>query len=280
MRAIALLATYNEERFIVPCLEHLGRQGLQAYLIDNESTDATVRLARRFLGSGLIGIESFPRRGAYRWRGILERKEQLAAELEADWFLHVDADEIRLPPAAGQTLAEALTEVDRAGFNAVNFLELTFVPTRQSPDHDHPDYLRTMRWYYPYLPSFPNQLKAWKKQAAPVELAWSGGHLVRFPELRMSPISFPMRHYLFLSVEHAVRKYVRQTYDSEELSLGWHRARSSLRTEDIVLQDEAELRRYGTDDLLDFSNPLQRHPLFAGQRPPVSGEQPAAEGGP
>jgi hypothetical protein len=265
MRVIALLATYNEERFIVSCLEHLVRQGLEVYVIDNESEDETVPLARRFLGQGVVGIESFPRAGAYRWQMILERKEQLGLGLDADWFMHADTDEIRLPPTSGQTLAEAFAEADRQGFNAVNFAEFTFVPTRQSPDHDHADYLRTMRWYYPFLPSFPHQLKAWKKQPGPVELAWSGGHQVRFPGLEMYPTSFRMRHYFFLSVAHAVRKYVHQTYDPGELSVGWHRNRSRLRAEEIVLQDEAALRFYVSDDLLDPSRPLQRHPIFREQ---------------
>ncbi|HEX6900124.1 MAG TPA: glycosyltransferase family 2 protein [Thermoanaerobaculia bacterium] len=271
MRVLALLATFNEERFIIPCLEHLVSHGVEVYLIDNESEDRTVELARSFLGRGLAGIETFPRRGVFPWQRILERKEQLAFSLEADWFMHVDADEIRLPPAPGQTLKDAFAEADHQGFNAVNFLEFTFVPTRESPDHDHPDYLRTMRWYYPFLPTFPNQLKAWKKQAEPVELAWAGGHLVRFPELRMYPVCFPMRHYLFLSKAHAMRKYVRKTYDPEELSRGWHRARAGLRAEDIALQEEAELRHYVSDALLDPSSPLQRHPLFSGRQPQAGG---------
>jgi len=266
VRVVALLATYNEERFIVPCLDHLVRQGVEVYIIDNESEDKTVALARQFLGRGVVGIETFPRAGMYRWQMILERKEQLATELDADWFMHADTDEIRLAPTPGQTLAEAFAQADRQGFNAVNFMEFSFVPTRQSPDHDHPDYLRSMRWYYPFLPSFPHQLKAWKKQPAPVELAWSGGHLVRFPELRMCPTSFPMRHYLFLSEAHAARKYVQQIYNPEELSRGWHRARASLRTEKIILQDENELHYYISDDLLDPSNPLKRHPLFSAEK--------------
>jgi hypothetical protein len=266
LRVIALLATHNEERFIVPCLEHLVRHGIEAYVVDNESEDGTVPLAREFLGRGLAGIETFPRGGVYPWRMILRRKEELAATLDADWFMHADPDEVRLPPRSGTTLAEALAEADRQGWNAVNFDEFTFVPTRQSPDHDHPDYLRTMRWYYPFEPSFPNQLKAWKRQPGPVELAWSGGHQVRFPGLRMLPASFPMRHYLFLSPAHAARKYVQQTYDPAELALGWHRARSRLRAEDIVLQDEAELRLYTSDDRLDASSPLRQHPLFAAGR--------------
>jgi hypothetical protein len=35
-------------------------------------------------------------------REILRRKEALASELEADWFLHLDPDEIPLGPRSGQ----------------------------------------------------------------------------------------------------------------------------------------------------------------------------------
>jgi hypothetical protein len=263
VRIIALLASHNEQRFIVSCLEHFIRHGVDVYLIDNESTDGTLRLARPFLDRGLVGIETMPREGRYRWRRILERKAALASQLDADWFLHADPDEISLPPAGDGTLAEAISRVDAAGDNAINFLEFTFVPTVQSPDHDHPDYLRTMRWYYPFQPSFPNRLKLWKRQPGPVDLASSGGHVVNFPGLKMHPVSFPMRHYLFLSVEHALRKYVRQTYDPDEVAMGWHRARVSLRASDIALQDESSLRLYESDAALDSSSPLRVHPLFA-----------------
>jgi hypothetical protein len=79
----------------------------------------------------------------------------------------------------------------------------------------------------------------------------------------MYPTPFPMRHYLFLSVEHAVRKYVERTYDADELAMGWHRVRSRLRAPDIVLQDESTLRVHAGDAALDASNPLTAHPLFA-----------------
>ncbi|MDQ3254906.1 MAG: glycosyltransferase family 2 protein, partial [Acidobacteriota bacterium] len=95
---VAILASYNEERFIAPCLEHLFQQGIEVYLIDNSSTDDTVRIAERYLKKGLIGIETFPRSEFYVWKPILERKEQLAHTLDADWLMHADPDEIRLPP--------------------------------------------------------------------------------------------------------------------------------------------------------------------------------------
>jgi glycosyltransferase involved in cell wall biosynthesis len=263
VRILALLATHNEQRCIVPCIEHFVRHGVDVYLIDNESQDDTVARARAFLDRGLVGIETMPREGRYQWRKILQRKAALAGELDADWFVHADADEISLPPAGDETLAAAIARVDAGGDNAINFLEFTFVPTVQSPNHDHPDYLRTMRRYYPFLPSFPNRLKAWKRQPDVVDLASSGGHVVSFPGLRMHSASFPMRHYLFLSVEHAIRKYVRQIYDPDEVAMGWHRARARLRPEDIRLQDEAELRAYVSDATLDPTNPLRVHPIFS-----------------
>ena len=107
MRVVAVLATYNEERFIAGCLEHLIRHGIEVYLIDNASTDETVAIARCYLGRGLISIESFPRGGQFSWRPLLERKEQIIATLDADWFMHVDADEIRLPPRSDHSLTQA-----------------------------------------------------------------------------------------------------------------------------------------------------------------------------
>jgi glycosyltransferase involved in cell wall biosynthesis len=265
VRVVALLATYNEERFVGACLDHLAAQGVDAYLIDNGSTDKTVELAQRRLGRGLIGIESLPRSGVYSWRPILQRKAELASTLAGDWFIHVDADEFRLPPNPRSTLAGALEEVDSRGYNAVNFQEFTFVPTREEPDHDHQQFQKTMRRYYPFSPPpLPRQLNAWKGQPEVVDFATSGGHEVRFPGLRMYPETFPMRHYLFLSVGHAIEKYVRRLYDPVEVSDGWHVARARLEADQISLLPEAELRRYVADDALDASGAWTMHPLFAG----------------
>ncbi|HMJ73587.1 MAG TPA: glycosyltransferase [Solirubrobacterales bacterium] len=261
MRVVALLATYNEQRFIGDCLEHLHEQGVETYLVDNCSTDETVAIAERFLdGGGLIGIEEFPRDGVYEWGRLLRRKEELARDLEADWFIHTDADELRLPPAGLGTLAEALAEVDRQDYNAVNFFELTFLPTRDAPDHDHPEFQQTLRTYYPFCPFFPHGLRAWKASAAPEpEIASSGGHKVQFPGLRMYPESFFMKHYLFLGVPHAVEKYVQREYDAREVRTGWHGWRARVKESDFILPSRSELRFTHTDEDLDTSEPRSRH---------------------
>ena len=88
-----------------------------------------------------------------------------------------------------------------------------------------------------------------------------GGHRVWFPDLRMYPESFKMRHYPFLSVPHAVRKWVNRKYDPAEIKKGWHRLRASLTPEHIELPSYEELRHYSSDDELVASDPLAHHPF-------------------
>jgi hypothetical protein len=272
VRIIALVASYNESRFIETCLEHLIEQGIEAYLCDNESTDDTVPLASRYLRRGLVGIETIPRHGTFAWTPILKRKEMLALDLDADWFIHLDPDEFRLSPRSDRTLADSLREVDRAGYNAVNFLEYTFIPTVEEPDHDHAHFRRTMRWYYPFLPSFPHRLNAWKKQPIPVDLSVAGGHCVSFPGLRMFPQSFRMRHYLYLSQAQCLRKYEHRVFDPVEAP--WHGWRSDFKPVMARLAAQAALRLYTTDDALDASLPRLKH--YVEEPWPVSSEDIAA----
>ncbi len=273
MRVVALLATYNEERFIAATLDHLLEQGVDVYLIDNCSTDGTLEVATNYLDRGVIGIETLPRAGVFDLKAVLRRKEELAASLDGDWFIHLDADEFRLPPNSHQTLAQALADVDAQGYNAVNFQEFAFVPTKESPDHDHPNFVNTMRWYYPFNPrrASPHRLNAWKAQREPVDLVSKAGHRVKFPGLRMYPTSFKLRHYLYLSVPHAERKYGKRRHSPEALARGWHRWREYFDAERVNLPSETELRAYISDDLLDSSNPRLQHDMLSTTVPLLRG---------
>jgi glycosyltransferase involved in cell wall biosynthesis len=257
-RVVAIIATYNEERFIGACLEHLFAQGVDAYLCDNGSTDRTVAIARRHLGRGLRDIETLPRDGTFRWRRILARKQQLAAALGADWFLHLDADELPQAARPGLTLGEAFAAADAAGYNAVEFDELAFVATRESPDHDHPAFVRTMRWYYPFAPVPRHRVIGWKRQPA-VDLVSSGGHQAAFRGRLISPQRLLLRHYVMLSREHLHRKYVQRRYDSAEVRMGWHGWRARLTSDDLRLPSETELRFTAHDADLDSSSPRRSH---------------------
>jgi glycosyltransferase involved in cell wall biosynthesis len=255
---VAIIATYNEQRFIGGCIEHLLANGVEVLLCDNESSDGTREIAARHLGHGVRAIETIPRDGTYRWRHILARKEQLAAELQADWVMHLDADEIPVSSCPGQTLAEAFAEAEAAGHNAVEFHELTFVATGEAPDHDHADFRRTMRWYYPFAPQPLHLVRAWKWQPQ-VDLLSTGGHQAIFPRRRIAPRKHYLRHYLVLSREHLLRKYVQRQYDQSEVRRGWHGWRAHLTSEDLDLPSQAELQFLAEDAIPDLSFPRRRH---------------------
>ena len=264
-RVVAIVAAYNEERFIGGCIDHLAAQGVEVYLCDNGSTDETVAIASRRLAAGLLDIESIPRDGVYRWTEILKRKEVLALTLDADWILHLDADEIPLPPRAGTTLVEAIAEADRAGCNVIEFSEFTFVPTAEAPEHDHPGYRASMRWYYHFAPRPWHLLRGWKKGRTRVDISWTGGHIVEFPERRIYPEKFRLLHYLFLGRKHAEQKYVGRSYDAGELARGWHGWRATLRPDSIRLPSQRELSYASSDDDLDTSSPRTKHCLEWGR---------------
>jgi glycosyltransferase involved in cell wall biosynthesis len=262
MRIVAIIQAYNEQRFIARCIEHLRAQGVDTYLIDDASTDDTVAIAERYLGRELIEIDQLPPHDVHNFLEICQRKERLAERLDADWLIDHNADEFRVSLDPRRSLAQTLFELDQAGYNAVNFQEFTFIPTREQPDHDHPHFERTMRRYYPFAPSLPHRLNAFKRQDAPVELAWSGSHVVRFEGIAPAPISLSMRHYQFLSRDHAIRKYVEhRPFAAETLARGWHSFRPRIRAEMITLPSQRTLRKYRGDRSLDPSAARRTHVL-------------------
>jgi glycosyltransferase involved in cell wall biosynthesis len=263
---VALLSAYNEERFAAGCIEHLIAEGLMVYVIDDGSTDATAEIVRSYLGRGVIGLERRERGHNVDLEALLQRKEELAMTLEADWILSCDFDEMRISPWPGVTLRDAIARVEAEGYNAVNFQEFTFVPTREEPDHDHPRFWETMRSYYPFAPVSHHQVKCWRKPNERVELVWSGGHRVRFAGLRLYPESFPMKHYLFLSPEHAGRKYGWRSHPQSALARGWHGWREGYSADTLDLPYASELRHYVDDSQLDANSPWKEHCLAPGWR--------------
>src|SRR6185369_10333214 len=182
MKVVALLAVRNEERYLERCLEHLHQQEIETCLIDNGSTDRTPEIARSFLHRGVIRIEHLPFTGVFELGTQLLCKERLAAEVEADWFIHYDADEIRQAPKPYATLRAGIEAVDRSGYNAIDFDEFVFLPTTDEESFEGHDYVEAMRYYYYFEPDSPDRyrINAWKKQPE-IDLHTFAGHKVIFP---------------------------------------------------------------------------------------------------
>ena len=75
----------------------------------------------------------------------------------------------------------------------------------------------------------------------------------------MWPVSFPMRHYLFLSVPHLIEKYGARAHDTAELRRGWHGWRERLRLGRVRLPAQSMLRACADEEALDPSRPRVTH---------------------
>lgn len=264
-RVVALLTVRNEAAYLERCLRHLREQGVDAYIMDNESEDETPDIARRWLGKGVIGIETLPYPGYFDLHGQLARKTGLARELDADWFIHHDADEIRQSRVSGETLRGAIARLDAEGWNAIEFDEFVFVPTGAEGERPAADFVAEIRHAYYFMPRPGYRINAWKNTGEAINLIATAGHEVRFVGRRLAPERLILRHYPFLSRAHLMDKYTRQRiYNAHETEvLGWHGRRARFRAEDM--------RMPGADELLepdregwDTTRPWRRHPFLSG----------------
>ena len=268
-RVLALIAAHNEEDIIGACIDHLFAQGVESYLMDDGSTDATVERATARLGRGLLGIERLPvlQPPTFSLDRILARKESLARELEASWFINQDADEFRESLWAELDLRSAIQTVDRLGWNAIDFQIFTMrlvgepATARVSPSDDG-------GWYSPAEPFDKKQIRCWKRTDAPVELRSSGGHDSVFDGRRVFPMRFPMRHYPIRSQEHGERKIFTERvprFDTAEVARSWHVQYRGFERGAALTANPDELRQVRADARQDRGRAEQSG---GGSRPP------------
>lgn len=253
-RALAVMPAYNEADVIFHAIGALVSEGVDVYLIDHNSTDATVAAATAWLGRGLVRIERFPEDAGYParnreemvWRDILRRVQDVSRAVPADWYLFVNADEFREAPWPGVTLADGLREVDELGYSAVNFELFDFRPVDDSfrPGEDP---RRRLRHYDRPGRHDVLQIKAWKRQPGPVDLVAHGGHDVLFEGKRVFPVPFILRHYPIRSSQHGARKVLGERlprFASEERAGGWHVQYDRYADGAAFLHDPATLTRW------------------------------------
>lgn len=97
-------------------------------------------------------------------------------------------------------------------------------------------------------------MKAWKRQAVPVDCATSGGHEVTFPERRVYPFKFLLRHYPIRSQEHGEKKVFKDRlprFSPELRKIGWHVQYDSFERGYSFLHDPQALLRYDSSDFAE-----------------------------
>jgi SAM-dependent methyltransferase len=255
-KVVAGLCVHNEADVLESTIRHLVEEGIEAYVLDNWSTDGTGEILERFRGRGVIGTERFPADGPkpeFDWHGALSRFEELPLELACDWFLHVDADERRLAPWPRTTLRDALHHVDRSGFNCVDHTVLVFQPVEAFPDAGDPEQLMT-RFEFGRRPGHFLQNKAWKNLGVRVEHAASGGHDTRFEGRRVYPYKFLLKHYPIRSQDHGIRKVFGERlprWSAEERARGWHVHYDKLARDHAFVGDSDRHLVFDDDDFAE-----------------------------
>jgi hypothetical protein len=208
---VALIAAYNEVDIIEQVILDLIDQGVSVYFMDDGSSDGTLEVVERHRGRGVIAIERLidtigsTTHTHFQWERILERKAVLAETLNADWFIHHDADEFRESPWSGDSLGEAIRQVDALGYNAIDSVRFDFWPV---DDRFRPgdDVRGALTFFEEPAPYNRLQIRCWKKTGERIDLASSGGHEVRFPNRRVFPLPFILRHYAIRGQQHGERQ--------------------------------------------------------------------------
>ena len=259
MRIVTLLAVRNEEHYLERCLEYLYEQGIETCLIDNGSTDRTREIAKDYLHRGVFRIEQFPFTGIFELMEILKYKSRLAQEIDADWFIHHDADEIREAPKPFDNLAEGIKDADERGYNAINSDEIVFMPTSEEESFEGKEYVNEMKYYYYLRPKRLHRVSIWKKTDTNADLASSGGHSVVFEGRNIYPENFILRHYILLSKRHAIEKYGKRNYDPRVLAKGMSVKRAEFNPENIKFPNREDLKKISWNGEWDLSDPWTRH---------------------
>ncbi|HMP72138.1 MAG TPA: hypothetical protein PKE55_02640 [Kiritimatiellia bacterium] len=243
-RVCAIIPIHDEARFVGPAIDHLIALGVDVHAILDRSPPDVREAVQQRLGKGVVAIEEAPPSNHFDLHAILQRIEQRSNNPEYDWFLRCDIDEFRYPERPGESFPDFVARVEACGFNAVNFTELVFIPTREQPDHDHSAFRETMRHFYHFAPQPYFRLQLWKRQPEPIDLTSNAGHRVDFPNRFIYPVSPPMLHYLYLSEAHFFEKYRVRTYPDEDNERGWHGWRNQIDAVHIELPSQNELHPF------------------------------------
>ncbi|MBR0163315.1 MAG: glycosyltransferase family 2 protein [Lachnospiraceae bacterium] len=226
-RVLAIIHIYNEEDVIENTIRHLREHDVDVYCIDNWSTDKSYEKVLKLAENEAdhVFVERFPKEGGteyYDWYHQLERTEEISKELNYQWYIHYDADEIRIPPWKQVKLRDAIYYIDSLGYNIIENSVIDFKLTTESDDSI---FMRDNTFFvFRNMGRRSRQLKTWKN-VGEIDLKSSGGHVARIPYPRVFPLKILNRHYPFRFLNQAmdkVFKYRNPRYEKEHRERGWH----------------------------------------------------------
>jgi len=224
IKVIAYIWSYNEEDFIEWTIKHLISQNIEIHLFDNWSTDSTFDKANKFT-SKYLKVSKWPK-NEERYSSLTSRlnflEELSRKNTTHDWIIHQDVDEIRRAKT-GETLVNFIKRIDSQGFNAINHDIETYLPKEDWDGSQNPEMFFTAKANN-HTDKRTSQIKCWKNTNQKINLSTSGGHILKFPGIKISSEKLLIKHYPLRTQEHARRKIQerKKSYTRQELKKGWH----------------------------------------------------------
>jgi glycosyltransferase involved in cell wall biosynthesis len=237
-RLTAILTCRNAAPTLGALLAHLARQGAEAIVIDNGSTDATRAIAESHRGAPVVEIVDEPVTGVFDLTRQLRLKRDIIRGLDG-WVLHADADEFVDGPD-GWALRDLLALWDLSGILAFECDELLFLPRSDAEQHDPASFQTSMRHCHPLGEHDPKQRLF--RASAPLDL-WmrTGGHTITRDRPGIAPARLRLRHYFGLSLDQIRSEYLSRVFASRDVAKLWHGSRMGAAAYDIVPPSPAEL---------------------------------------
>jgi glycosyltransferase involved in cell wall biosynthesis len=254
----AVIGVRNESKYLPITLKHLVESNIKIAIIDNDSNDNIEKILNDFKNH-IVLYQRLPYNGFFSLTEQINIKNEIIDKLETDWVIHQDADEILESPLSNENLRRGIERVTMNGCNAINFNEFVFVPTTQNPNFEDSNFLESMLSYYFFEPYPFRLMRAWKKESG-FKLIEGGHEIESINKTIFSEESFVLRHYMVLSYNHAVNKYLNRIFAKEDISKGWHKKRLNFPLS-FSLPNEDSLKRLSqwNSKEWDLSCPLKNH---------------------
>ncbi len=258
-KALAVVHFYNEADILKETIDYLLSQGVDIYLVDNWSEDGSYEIAEAAFQEypERIFIERFPASGKTEYFELynqLERTEQIAREFQYDWFIHYDADEMRVSPWKECTLLRTLYHADRLGYNLI---ENTVIDHKITDAREN-IFMKDTYFDFGHRAAHFRQTKTWKKTKK-LDIKKSGGHLAVVDHPKMFPLKILNRHYPLRSVEQAKKKICVDRiprFQMEKKTRHWHAHYDSFDVERDVIHEKSGLLKWENKSFDDLYIPL------------------------
>jgi predicted nucleic acid-binding Zn-ribbon protein len=247
-RPLVLTSTFNDGDIAREIVQKLLDDGIEVIVHDNWSDDGTFeQLTALASARDDLSVVRFPESGPstyFELTALLRLKEEVAASYPGRWIIHHDSDEIRCSPWPDLSLRQGLYLVELMDFTAVDFTVCNFRPTdeRFTPERSLERHIHHFEFSTDRADFI--QAKAWRQSAKPVGLVDTAGHDAYFPERRVFPYKFLLKHYPLRSPSQARRKIFterRPRFAPEEREAGWHYQYDAFDKKDSYVWNAAEL---------------------------------------